>query len=255
MAGEGLSHVNQSTAMRIVVILAILAAFGVGAWIWSNSGAEDTPRASEGSPGSPGVKTVPAVVDVLCDANLAVQVSSDAVAATASGVAVRVTSEAPVGAYLNYGFGGDPMPASPETWMLAAPPGELHLGCSTLEQEGALTTVLVVDPGRYWSDQTLAERGCPVGGQPGWAVRGGDGATPEEAVAQVLANFAEAGVSPTLARYEHAYLGYPDASSPTWIIGTADETYATVMVNESGSSYIASPDYLCVPSPWTVSSS
>jgi hypothetical protein len=179
------------------------------------------------------------------------QVSSDTVAATASGVAVRVTSEAPAGAYLNYGFGGELMPASPETWMLAAPVGEFQMSCSTLEQEGAVVSVGVVDPGHHWSDRTPASLGCPIGGVPSWAVSGGTGATPEDAVAQLIANFTDAGVSPALTRFEHAQSGYPETSNQTWVIGTADATFMTAVVTEVDTGYSAEPDFLCAASPWT----
>jgi len=211
-------------------------------------------NSASGSPGAPPPNdgtSAPALVEVLCDADLSVSVSSDTVAATSSGVALRVTSEAPAGAYLNYGLGGDPMPATPETWMLAAPPGELHLWCSTLDHEGAEVAVTVVDPDHHWSDRTLADFGCPIGGMPYWVVSAGTGATPEEAVTNLIAKFTASGVSPTLTRSEHAEIGYPDASNQTWIIGTADTTYMTAVVAQSGSNYTANPDALCVASPWT----
>jgi len=250
MAGQRLSSVTQSTVVRVVAVLALLALVALGVWLWSISRSSPAQFVSgEGATPADG-KAAPTVVDVLCDANLALRVSSDTVAATASGVAVRVTSEAPAGAYLNYGLGGDPMPASPETWMLAAPPGELQLSCSTLGHEGAVVTVAVVDPGHFWSDLTLADLGCPIGGMPGWAVSGGTGATPEEAIADLIANFTALGASPTLTRSEHAAIGYPGAANQTWIIGATDTTYMTAVVTGSGTNYSAFPDALCEASPW-----
>jgi hypothetical protein len=251
MSGQRLPSAPQSTVVRVVAILAILVLVTLGVWLWSSSRPEASPLVSGESSHSPDGTAAPTVVDVLCDANFTLRVSSDTVAATASGVAVRVTSEAPEGAYLNFGLGGDPMPASPETWMLAAPAGELQLSCSTLEHEGAVVNVIVVDPDHHWSDQTLDGLGCPVRGIPSWVVSGGTGATPEDAVAQLIANFTEHGASPTLTRYEYAQIGYLDTSNQTWIIGTADATHMTAVVTESGAEYQASPEVLCVASPWT----
>lgn len=251
MAGQRLSSAPQSTVVRVVAILAILLFVTLGVWRWSNSRSEASPFVSGEPSHSPDGTTAPTVVDVLCDANFTLRVSSDTVAATTSGVAVRVTSEAPAGAYLNYGFGGDPLPASPETWVLPAPPGELQLSCSTLDQEGAVANVTVVDPDHVWSVQTLAGLGCPIGGMPSWAVSAGTGATPEDAVAQLIANFTDFGVSPTLTRFEHAQIGYAETSNQTWIVGTADSTHMTAVVTESGAGYSAMPDSLCTASPWT----
>lgn len=213
----------------------------------SASGSPEAAPPAEGT-------SAPALVEVLCGADLGLSLSSDTVAATSSGVAVRVTSEASAGAYLNYGLGGDPMPATPATWMLAAPPGELHLSCSTLDHQGTEVAVTVVDPDHHWSDRKLADFGCPIGGIPGWVVSGGTGATPEEAVTNLIAKSTAYGVSPTLTRSEHAEIGYPDAPSQTWIIGTTDTTYMTAVVAQSGSNYTADPDALCEASPWATAS-
>lgn len=249
------------SGVGIVANRLTIGAFAGLVLITASAGCATTVAAGGNSAsGSPGVPpptegtSAPALVEVLCDADLGLSVSSDTVAATSSGVAVRVTSEAPAGAYLNYGLGGDPMPATPETWMLAAPPGELHLWCSTLDHEGAEVAVTVVDPDHHWSDRTLADFGCPIGGMPGWVVSGGTGATPEEAVTNLIANFTASGVSPSLTRSEHAEIGYPDASSQTWIIGRADTTYMTAVVAQSGSNYTAYPDALCEASHWATAS-
>jgi len=226
-----------------VVLVAVVAVVMFLVWRPEGLGLSGRPRPADGM-------AAPTLVEAICDAELGLGVSSDAVAATSSGVAVRVTSEAPAGAYLNYGWGGDPMPATPETWTLAAPPGPLQLSCSTLDHQGAEVVVTVVDPNGYWSDQTVADFGCTIGAMPGWADPGGAGATPEGAVTDLIANFTAAGASPTLTRSERAETGYPDAQRQTLILGTADTTYMTAVVTPSGSQYAADPDALCQASPW-----
>jgi len=235
-------------AAGIAAVAAVAAVAVLAAVVWRPTWLGFSPgaQAADGS--------APTRVDVLCGADLALSVSDDVVAATAAGVAVQVTSEAPAGAYLNYGWpgggGGDGMPEAAQTWTLAAPPGELRLSCSTLDRQGAEVVVDVVDPHGYWSDLTLADLGCPLGGMPSWAVAGGTGATAQEAVDDLIAKFDDAGTSQVLTRAEHAGIGYPDAPTQTWILGNAGTTYMTARVTDTGSGFTADPDALCRPSPW-----
>ena len=189
-------------------------------------------------------------VEVMCDKDLVLTVSAPAVAATSAGVAVRVTSEAPEGAYLNYGTGGDAMPSEPATWILASPPGDLTLSCSTLEKEGQPVTVTVTDPHAYWSDATLDELGCPLGGMPSWAMGGASGSTAEEAVAGLAANFNAQADGPAMTRWDRAFIGYADNPHQSWVLGTADETRMTAIVIGSGGSFESFPEAICQANPW-----
>ncbi len=241
--GHGLSAGRWAAAgIAVAAVVALVAVVWRPTWLGFSHGTQ----LPDGS--------APAHVDVLCDADLALSVSGEVVAATAAGVAVQVTSEAPAGAYLNYawsgGGGGGGTPNAAQTWMLAAPPGKLRLSCSTLDREGAEVVVDVVDPHEYWSDLTLADLGCPLGGMPSWAVSAGTGETAQEAVDDLISKFEDVGTSPAVTRAEHAEIGYPDAPTQTWILGNAGTTYMTAMVTDTGSGYTADPDALCRPSPW-----
>ena len=192
----------------------------------------------------------PSMVEVHCGEDLSLRVSSPTVTATSSGVAVRVTSEAAEGACLNYGLGGDELPATAEVWTLAAPPGDMQLSCSTLAEEGPELVVTVTDPDGHWSPLTLGELGCVVSGMPGWVVEGGSGATAREAIDALAASFAEAGVTPALTRSMRAAIGYTGGATQTWIVGTAETPTMTAVVMEKDGIYKAWPDALCAPGPW-----
>jgi len=213
-----------------------------------------SPRAGDdpSDSASPEPREQPPPLEVLCDENLVLSVSGETVEAGSAGVAVLVTSDAPPGAYLHYEYGGDEMPPSPSTWLLVPPPGEWELSCATLEVEGDPVTVTVVDPGGYWSARTIEDYGCPMGAIPSWAIGGGSGSTPEEAVAALAASFNDSGIEPPLTRWEHAGIGYRDSADQTWIVGTDDVTHLTAIVTGGGQSFSASPNWLCVPNPWSV---
>lgn len=100
-------------------------------------------------------------------------------------------------------------------------------------------------PGGHWSDATAEDFGCAVGAMPGWAIEGGTGATPEEAVEELMGQFAE-----PMERAERAWVGYPDAAVQTWILGDERLTKVSAMVYEANGEYQASPDYICVETPW-----
>lgn len=247
-------------ARRFAVIIVSASAL---AWLAGCAPAGDalpspTPSNSSPSPAaSPSSSPVPsssasgvATLEVLCDEDLNLIVSSPAVDATAGGVELVVTSEAPTGAYLNYGIGGDELPTETATWLLAVPPGEMTLSCSTLEQEGDVVTVAVTDPDGYWSTKTLEEFGCPIAGIPDWAISAGSGDTTAAALAELADNANEIGQEPRLTRWERAAIGYPEAETQIWILGSDDETQITAMVNTKGGTVYAGPDMLCEPSPW-----
>ena len=220
---------------------------GSAAVMLACSGCNTTPPASQ-SP-APTFSAV-ASLDVLCDKDLVLTASSTAVAATPTGVTVRVTSEAPRGAYLNYGTGGDELPADAATWTLASPPGALTLNCSTLEKEGTPVTVTVTDPNGYWSDATVEDLGCTIGGMPSWAIGGASGSTAEEAVAGLAANFNAQSDNPAMTRWERASVGYVDSPQQSWVLGTADETRMTAIVTGSDGSFESFPEAICDPGPW-----
>jgi len=242
------ARVRRWRVARVMTVAGLLA---VAALVTGCSGAgpDEVPTAS-GMPGG-GVEpqvtppSAPGALEVHCDENFVLTVSAQTVQATAAGVPLRVSSAAPAGTYLHYPAGGDELPAEPSVWMLEEPPGELALSCSSLDAEGADVVVTVVDPGGHWSDATAEDFGCAVGGMPGWAIEGGTGATPEEAVEELMGQFAE-----PMERAERAWVGYPDAAVQTWILGDERLTKVSAMVYEANGEYQASPDYICVETPW-----
>jgi len=187
---------------------------------------------------------------VHCGSDLVLSVSAEAVAATAEGVPLLVSSDAPAGAYLTYEYGGDELPATAQTWNLTPPPGEWTLSGMTLELEGPEVAVTVVDPFGFWNDATLEDFGCEIGGMPSWAISGASGATPEEAIEGLMAQFNDGGHEPALTRAVHAEAGYPEAASQEWILGSDDATDVVAVVDESESGYFAWPDAICVSVPW-----
>jgi len=197
---------------------------------------------------SPTAEPIP--LKVHCGADLKLSVSSDEVTVASGGVPLLVSSDAPAGAYLNYGIGGDEVPAEPTTWTVGVAPGEMPLSCSTLEEVGPEVVVTVVAPEGAMYPQTLDELGCPIGGIPSWAVPSGEGATPDEAVTALLANFNAHRDDEAFTRAEQAAVGYVGSLTQTWILGTADETRVQAIVNVGPNGSVAWPDKMCVPSPW-----
>ena len=220
---------------------------GAGMVILTLAGCSATPGTSPSpSPSYSG----PAAIDVRCNEDLSITVSSATVAATSAGVVLNVSSEAPAGAYLNYGTGGDELPAGPATWTLGNPPGPMTLSCSTLEVEGDPVTVTVADPNGYWSNATTEDLGCVIGGMPGWAIEGGSGSTPDDALAELAANFNATTNGEPLTTWRPASAGYPDATRETWVVGTAEKVKITAIVVQTATGYESYPDALCVEGPW-----
>lgn len=207
-----------------------------------------TPSASP-SP-SPTVTVDAQPLEVLCDADLVTHVSSETVTATSAGVPLLVSSEAPAGTYLVHNYGGDELPASPETWILTIEPGPLTLGCFKDDVDGPEVTVTIADPGGYFSTTTLAGYGCDRGGLVDWAFGPATGATPEEAVTNLVAGFGEFGTRRELTRWEHADVGYRDAAIQTWVIGSDASPDITAQVMKSGSGYQAFADAICAGGTW-----
>ena len=110
----------------------------------------------------------------------------------------------------------------------------------------------VVDPNEYWSPNTTDDYGCPIAAIADWATEPGEGATAEEAVAQLIDHHNAWGDATVMTRSEHAEMGYPDASPQTWIIGTEDTTHMTAWVSDTGSGFLASPEAICAQNPWSV---
>ncbi len=186
----------------------------------------------------------PASLAVSCGPQ-GISVSSDAVAATSAGVVLSVTSTLPKGSYLGYrwstgGGGGEPLPATSGTWTLLAPPGTLTLACQLPNASpGTPHTVTVTDPGNVWRSDTLADLGCGDGGSLSWGGPPGSGATPATAAQALFVDRPDV----TAAR---AAMGYPGATTQTWIATTGDgKPYMSIVVSPEGSRFIATPDTLC----------
>jgi len=206
------------------------------------------------SPQAPAVAAAASTLSVACSPS-GITVSARAVAATAAGVVVRVSSTMPAGAYLNYlwsgagvevgGGGGEAMPPEPATWTLLAPPGPLTLSCTSGGDPApaAVARVTVSDPGAHWRSATLEELGCPSGGILDWAGPAGSGATPEAAVREVLARFAPA-QAPGLT-VTRAEVGYPEAASQVWLASAEGTPYLAIGVSRQGSRFSASPAMFC----------
>jgi hypothetical protein len=172
------------------------------------------------------------------------------VVATPARVALRVSSTGPAGTYLNYqwagGGGGAPAPAAPATWHLNAPPGELHLSCSTSTIRGAPKVVTVSDPSGFWSTTTLADLGCRPGATPSWVGGPGHGATADDAVINLLKHGLKLNwvTSPVVAA-TRASIGYADGMPQTWIATVAGKPYLTALVSGSSGNFTADPDAVC----------
>ncbi|MGC4175938.1 hypothetical protein [Demequina sp.] len=218
----------------------------------SPTGVPTSPGASLPPADSP--STAPSVaaepLEVSCGSDFVLSVSAPTVVASSAGVLLLVSSEAPAGAYLNYGVGGDELPAEPAQWAIDASPGELVLNCSSSEVEGETVTVQVEDPNGYWSTSTMADAGCEMGAIPGWAIGGASGETAEEAVAALAAVFNETGSDPELTRWARGSMGYPNAAVQNWILGTDAETKIAADVFATEEGFQAQPDYFCVSVPW-----
>ena len=239
----------------LAAVLAGCAPAGAGDPVSASPEAPSVSLSPVTSP-SPEVTALPTVqpvaLEVFCDADLVLHVSSDTVSATSAGVPLLVSSEAPAGTYLTHDSGGDPLPASPETWMFTTPPGPLHFSCFDFEAdvEGATVAVTVVDPKHYWTDTSLAVYGCHDFSIVDWAIGPAAGATPEEAVENLIASFTDFGTSRELTRREHAEIGYPDAATQTWVIGSSDAPSMTAQVWEAGAGYEAGADAVCEGGAW-----
>ena len=193
----------------------------------------------------------PVALEVFCDADLVLHVSSDTVTATSAGVPLLVSSEAPPGTYLTYDFAGDELPASPETWMFTNGPGTLHLACwdPATDVKSAEVEVAIVDPHGYWSAATLEDYGCSSGAEVDWAIPPATGATPEEAIKGLIANFSDVGTRNSLTRWEHAEIGYPEARQH-WILGSAESPAISAFITDIGTGFQATADGLCDPGAW-----
>ncbi len=185
------------------------------------------------------------MLEASCGADTALTAPATQVAASPVGVAMGVSSTAAAGATPRR------QARRPGRSRLRRASCSSHVRPPTPDRQGAHVAVAVVDPHGYWSDLTLDDLGCALGGTPGWIAGGGTGATPEDAIRDLLSKLGTAGMSPDPARFERAAIGYPDSPHQTWILGTADSTYMTAAVTRSGSTYTADPDLLCEPAQWS----
>lgn len=198
-------------------------------------------------------QTAPAELQVTCT-DRGPEVSATTVAAQPDGVRLIIGSTLQRGSYLTYRStttdggpsGGDRLPRHASV-TYAFPPGEVLLGCAVppgMDEIGTVT-IEVVDPRGYWRANTLEDQGCVLWGSgPSW-VRGlvGTGRTAEEAVDQVLANFAaELGRHYTAAP---ALTGYTDADTQTWVAADDGTPALTIRVTRSSNGYDAGPDAMC----------
>ncbi|HST81449.1 MAG TPA: hypothetical protein VLL08_06900 [Kineosporiaceae bacterium] len=225
------------TGARFGAVLAVLVVGGSVAFAARSD--QTTVAVSDGS-----------TLSVACSPT-GITVSGDAVAATSAGVVISVSSTMPAGSYLNFdwpgGGGGDalPAPAAKVNWTLLAPPGPLNLSC-TLNGDpkpAARHTVTVTDPDGVWRSTTLTDLGCANGALLDWAGPPGSGSSPQAAADDLLPRFTTIGRPFTVAR---ARIGYPDASSQTWIASRSDGTpYLALDVGPSDSGFTASPNSFC----------
>jgi hypothetical protein len=203
--------------------------------------------AGSSAPGGPGSAGAPAALGVHCSPG-GVRVTSTVVTTTAGGIILHVTSSAPPGSYLDLlwvgGGQGSPAPSS-GTWIVPVPPGALRISCRP--NAGHEVAVEVTDAARHWRPTTLAALGCPVNPAVSWVTGRAQGATPRAAVAASVDTLSRAGgvrldgaVSAAAAP-----IGYPEATSQTWIVSVAGRPRLTEVVARSGAIYEAAPDAVC----------
>lgn len=95
---------------------------------------------------TPSVSTsaAPETLKVACSPT-GLTLSSKKVAATAGGVRISVSSTAPAGTYVNFGWDGggegNAAPRRAAVWTMPTPPGDLQVSCSTLTKEWAAQSV------------------------------------------------------------------------------------------------------------------
>jgi hypothetical protein len=183
------------------------------------------------------------------------QIEATTVAAGPAGVTVVVDSTMlKRRSYLTYHSdglsGGDQLDQIPNPATYTFPPGAVTIGCASPPgmDDIAPVEIDVVDPNGYWRTSSIADFGCPGGVTPSWAVGNGSGQTPEQAVEALLDQFGDAdGAVRDRSDWsaEPAPTGYSGSKTQTWIGSRRGRPYASILVTDSGSSYVANPDVLC----------
>ena len=132
-------------------------------------------------------------------------------------------------------------------WTLTAPPGQLHLSCSTEGRESPKTVVSVVDPGGYWRARTLADLGCPGFAPADWAVGPGRAATAGAAVKNLVEQMRPLvdGLHKAPVTATRADIGYPAGASETWLVLSSGHPHMTVVAATDGHGFVAYPDAFC----------
>lgn len=192
------------------------------------------------------------LLEVSCSPD-GVAVSAETVQASADGVHLQVSSTAPTGTYLNFGWpgggGGEEAPsAGATTWTRAVPPGELTLACMTGGDLGPATVVTVTDPNDHWSTTTLADLGCSPGGWPLWVLGPASGPTALDAVASLAAAFVDHrgdGVEGGPPEVVRALVGYTGSPEEVWLISAQDGSHVTAKVSPDGTGFTADLEMLC----------
>jgi hypothetical protein len=184
-------------------------------------------------------------VSVTCTGS-GITVTPDQVRTTPAGVVLDVDNRGAAGTYLGLewpgGGQGDPMTAGTSSRTVQAPPGRLTLTCA--DAPGSSATVDVVDSDGNWSSTTLADAGCPLGGEPSWAVGPGTGPNAQAALddlGQQLLRGAQHGPI----TWRQALIGYRDAPTTTWIASYDGKPRYTAIVTVTGSTWTAEPDIIC----------
>jgi hypothetical protein len=180
------------------------------------------------------------------------QVDNTTVAAQPGGVLVRVHSTMRKGSYLTYASdglaGGDEIDLidNPATYGFA--PGTLTVGCASppgMDEKGTVE-IEVVDPHGYWRAETLADHGCTTDTITDWIAISGTGTSPEAAVDDLVAAFADAADrDPADYTAEPAPTGYSGAATQTWIVLRRGVPDYSVNVTEVDGEFTATPDIDC----------
>jgi hypothetical protein len=191
-------------------------------------------------------------VDVACTPQ-GITVSGKSVAATRAGVVLRVSNGTTAGTYLNYtygsgGGGGNAVPVTAASWVLLAPPGELHLSCSRSDWEPAGVVVNVTDPEKLWRKRTLAEEGCLPGPilDFGSAGHGSTAAGAAQSLLEIEGAPHGGMLSGPGRSARRAAVSYPDAAQQVWLLVDASgRPRMAAEVYQNGNEFVASPEQIC----------
>lgn len=231
--------------VSLALVLALPALTSCGATGSEPPASTSRPTATSTTPAAE-----PAAVETLkvaCSPT-GLSLSASAVAATAGGVKVSVSSTASADTYANFswegGGEGNAAPQNATVWTLPAPPGRLKISCSSHMKEWPEQDVRVIDRQGLWRHATMSDLGCPPGRIPGWDfLEPGRGVTPRAAVDKLLASMTGADWSHATAT--PAPVGYPRAPVQTWIVSLSNRPEISLQVTAAGTMFEAYPDTVC----------